>query len=78
MDKAYALRTSMVVCALEKETDQFIPKKEGEEVLGTEYPYLSVIDALIYLANNIRPDIAFAVNLLARFSALLPCIIGIE
>jgi hypothetical protein len=68
MDKAYALRTSMVVCALEKETDQFIPKKEGEEVLGTEYPYLSVICALMYLANNTRPNIAFVVNCIARHS----------
>jgi hypothetical protein len=38
-------------------------------VLGSEYPYLSVIGALMYLANNTRPDIAFAVNLLARYSA---------
>ncbi len=32
-------------------------------------PYLSAIGALMYLANNTRPDIAFAVNLLARFSS---------
>ena len=37
--------------------------------MGPEYPYLSAIGALMYLANNTRPDIAFAVNLLARYSA---------
>jgi hypothetical protein len=38
-------------------------------VLGSEYPYLSDIEALMYLANNTRPDITFAVNLFARYSA---------
>jgi hypothetical protein len=37
--------------------------------MGSEYPYFSTIRALMYLANNTRLDIAFAVNLLARFSA---------
>jgi hypothetical protein len=36
--------------------------------LGAEYSYLSVIGALMYLANNTRPDIAFVVNCLARHS----------
>jgi hypothetical protein len=40
--------------------------KKGEEVLGQEYPYLSAIGALLYLANNTRPDIAFAVKCLTR------------
>ena len=31
-------------------------------------PYLNAIGALMYLANNTRPDIAFSVNLLARYS----------
>jgi hypothetical protein len=44
-------------------------KEEGEEVLGPEYPYLSAVGALMYLENNTRPDIAFAVNCLARHSA---------
>jgi hypothetical protein len=69
MDKAYSARTPMVVHALEKYTDPFRPKEEGEEVLGQQYPYLSAIGVLMYLANNIKPDIAFAVNYLARYSA---------
>jgi hypothetical protein len=66
MDKAYSARTPMVVRALEKDKDLFRPKEEGEEVLGQEYPCLSVIGALMYLANNMRSNIAFAVNYLAR------------
>jgi hypothetical protein len=49
--------------------DQFRPKDEDEELLGLEVSYLSAIGALIYVANYARPDIAFAVNLLARHSA---------
>jgi hypothetical protein len=69
MDKAYLATTPMIVHALEKYKDPFKPKGEGEEVLGQEYPYLSTIGALMYLANNTRPDIAFAVNYLVRHSA---------
>jgi hypothetical protein len=69
MDKAYLCKTLMVVSALENDTDPFRPRQEGEEVLGSEYPYLSAIGSLMYLANNTRSDIAFAVNLLARYSA---------
>jgi hypothetical protein len=69
MDKACPSKTPMVVRALEKDFDPFRPRQEGEEVLGSEYPYLSAIGALMYLTNNTRPDIAFTVNLLARFSA---------
>jgi hypothetical protein len=38
--------------------------------LRAEYSYLSDIGALMYLANNTRPDIAFAVNCLVRHSAV--------
>jgi hypothetical protein len=69
MYKAYPLMTPMIVRALEKDTDPFGPKQGGEEALGAKYPYLSVIDALMYHANNTRPDIAFTVNCLARHSA---------
>jgi hypothetical protein len=57
-----------IVHTLEKDDDPFRPKEEGEEVLGAEYPYLSVIGTLLYLANNTRPDIAFVVNCLIRHS----------
>jgi hypothetical protein len=59
----------MVVRALEKDIDPFRLIQEGEEVLGAEYPYLSVIGALIYLVTNTRLDTVFAVNCLARHSA---------
>jgi hypothetical protein len=36
--------------------------------LGEEYPYLSAIGVLMYLANNTRPDIAFTINCLARYN----------
>jgi hypothetical protein len=68
MDKAYPQRTPMIVRVLENDKDPFRPKQEGEEVLGAEYPYLSAIVALMYLVNNTRPDIVFAVNCLARHS----------
>ena len=69
MGKCHPLKTPMVVRSLEADKDPFRPKEEDEEVLGPELPYLSAIGALIYLANCTRPDIAFAVNLLARYSA---------
>jgi hypothetical protein len=56
-DKTYSARIHMVVPALEKDTYPFKPKEEGEDVLGQEYTYLSVIGALMYLTNNTRPDI---------------------
>jgi len=69
IDKSYPAKSPMVVRSLDLEKDPFRPREEGEEVLGSEYPYLSLIGALMYLANSTRPDIAFAVNLLARHSA---------
>jgi hypothetical protein len=68
MNKYYPSKTLIVVRTLENGSDPFQPRQEGEEVLGSEYPNLSAIGVLMYLVNNTRPDIAFAVNLLARFS----------
>ena len=69
MDKSYPAKAPMVVRSIDLEKDVFRPRDEREEILGSEFPYLSLIGALMYLANSTRPDIAFAVNLLARHSA---------
>ena len=69
MSKCHPLKTPMVVWSLEADKDPFRSKGDDEEVLGPEVPYLSAIGALMYLANCTRPDIAFEVNLLARYSA---------
>jgi hypothetical protein len=69
MDECYPLRTPMIVRSLEADKDPFRPKEEDEQGLGPEVPYLSAIGALMYLANCTQPDIAFSVNLLARYSA---------
>ncbi|KAJ9552295.1 hypothetical protein OSB04_016340 [Centaurea solstitialis] len=69
MDKSNPLSTPMVVRSLNVDKDPFRPCEENEEVLGPEVPYLSAIGALRYLTNCTRPDISFAVNLLARFNA---------
>ncbi|KAI5676244.1 hypothetical protein M9H77_07194 [Catharanthus roseus] len=59
----------MVVRSRDVNKYPFRPREEDEELLGPEVPYLSAIGALMYLANNTSPDIAFVVNLLARFSS---------
>ena len=69
MDKSHPLSSPMVVRSLEVTKDPFRPKEENEELLGPEVPYLSAIGALMYLENYTRPDIAFSVNLLARYSS---------
>jgi len=68
MDKAHTVSTPMVVRSLDPKKDPFRPADDDEEILGPETPYLSVIGALLYLTQCTRPDIAFTVNLLARFS----------
>ena len=59
----------MVVRSLDVKKDPFRPRESDEELLGPEVPYLSAIGALMYLAGHTRPDISFAVNLLARYSS---------
>ncbi|MBT0984563.1 hypothetical protein KJ032_26370, partial [Salmonella enterica subsp. enterica serovar Typhimurium] len=59
----------MVIHSLDIKKDPLCPKEDDELVLGPEVPYLSAICALLYLAQCTRPDIAFSVNLLARYSS---------
>ena len=69
MVKAHPLSTPMVVWSLDVKKDPFRPQEDDEETLGPKVPYVSAIGALMYLANYARPDIAFAVNLLAMYSS---------
>ncbi|XP_070679403.1 secreted RxLR effector protein 161-like [Malus domestica] len=69
MDKAYPLSTPMVIRSLDIKKDPFRPKEDDEMVIGPEVPYLSAVYALLYLAQCTRPNIAFSVNLLARYSS---------
>ena len=69
MDKAHPLNTPMVVRSLDPQKDPFHHKEPDEDIIGPEVPYLNAIGGLMYLAQCTRPDIAFAVNLLARFSS---------
>jgi hypothetical protein len=63
------MKTPMVVRPLEEDKDPFRPRSDDKKPLGPEVPYLSAIGALMYLANGTRPNIALAMNLLARHSA---------
>ena len=68
MDKSHPLSSPIVVMSLEVTKDSFRPKEENEELFGPEVPYLSAIGALMYLANYIRSNFTFSVNLLARYN----------
>ncbi|KAM1510718.1 hypothetical protein TB1_019085 [Malus domestica] len=67
-DKAKPSSTPMVIQTLDAKQDPFHPKEDEEEILEPKVPYLSAIGALLYLAKCTRPDISFAMNLLARYS----------
>ncbi|CAM6093955.1 unnamed protein product [Calypogeia fissa] len=69
MHTAKAVKSPMDLCSLDLHKDIFRKKEEEEPLLGSEKPYLSAVRALMFLANHTRPDIAFAVNLLAHHSS---------
>ena len=61
IDKGHPLSSPMVVRSLDVKNDSFCPCEKNEELLGPEVPYLSTIGT--------RPNIAFSVNLLVRYSS---------
>ena len=69
MNEAHPLTSPMVVRSLDVKNDPFRPCENGEELVGPEVPYLSAISAFMYLATCTRLDIAFPVNLLAKYSS---------
>jgi hypothetical protein len=52
--------------------EQYAERDEGEAALDEHLPYFTVVGELMWLANRTRPDIAFAVNVLARYTSN-PC-----
>ncbi|CAM8907757.1 unnamed protein product [Rhodiola kirilowii] len=69
MDESHPLSLPMVVRSLNVTKDPFRPREKDEELLDPDVPYLSAIGALMYLTSYTRPDIAFSINLLARYSS---------
>ena len=51
MGKSHPLSSLMIVHSLEVKKYSFLPKEDNEKLLGLEVPCLSVISALMYLAN---------------------------
>lgn len=61
----------MIARSFELKNDHFYSKEDHEKKLGPKVSYFNVFGSLLYLAQCIKPDIAFAINLLARFSSTL-------
>ena len=69
MDNAHKLNTHALIRTLDSKKDLFQPTEDDKKIHGPEVPYLNATGVLLYLAQCIRPDITFSVNLLARFSS---------
>lgn len=61
----------MVLRSLDVKKDPFCPHENDKELFGLKAPYLSAMGALMYFTNITNPEIAFAINLLARLSSSL-------
>ena len=59
----------MIVWSLDPKKDHFHPKEDNEHIFDPEISYLNIISTLMYLTQCTRPDIAFSINILARFSS---------
>ncbi|XP_058806785.1 uncharacterized protein LOC131673091 [Phymastichus coffea] len=64
MDESKPQNTPMITRQVKVRNNKNIEK--AEKLGKPEIPYREAIGSLMYLANVTRPDIAFAVNLLAR------------
>ena len=69
MNKSHPLNFIMVVHLLEGKKVLFYPKEDNEKILSLEVPHLIAIGALIYVANYTWPNIAFFINLFARYNS---------
>ena len=45
------------------------PQTKAEALEMCQYPYISIVRLLMYLALTTRPDIAYAARVLARFNS---------
>ena len=68
MDNSNPLATPMIVRSTDVKRDPYRPWEEFKEIVVLEVQHFSVIGAFMYLVNCARPDIAFVVNCLERFS----------
>ena len=59
MDRAHSLSSPIIIRSLDLKNDTFRPCENGEELLDLEVPYLSVIGALMCLANCTHLYIVF-------------------
>ena len=69
LDKTTSLSTPMVNRSLDIDKNPFRPCEDSEEILGPRVPYMSVVVNFSILQIFSRSDIAFATNLLARYSS---------
>jgi hypothetical protein len=69
MQTMKSVKSPMDLRSLDTNKDIFRKREEIEPLLGSDKPYLSAIGALMFLASQTHPDIAFAVSLLARHSS---------
>ena len=66
MDNSYSLSNPMVVRLLDINTYPFLAKRRMKSFLVMKVLTLMQSGVVMYLANNTRPDICFAVSLLTR------------
>ena len=59
----------MQVRSLDVKKNIFWSQYDNEELLGPEVLYFSAIGVFIYLANDTRSNIAFPINLLAKYNS---------